>query len=182
VGVGDLAPRGPPWPAGYLQRSPDPSPTFAPPNTKSWIRPWILFSWSYLSLKWRDLCRGLPVTHESKLKIYKNNINIRSAFLYFLKEKFEDNKGVIRSRKSKKDSYANTVAKRKSTNNNLQNTTQKTKDWAVLERLVFVGLAVGDNVVAFYLDLLSSGSPTVWRSSWSWSYGSWIYANSAYYH
>jgi hypothetical protein len=45
--------------------------------------------------------------------------------------KVEDTKGVIRSRKSKKD--WNIMAKRKKdkrTNNNLQNTTQKTKDWA----------------------------------------------------
>ena len=31
-----------PGPAGDLKRSPDPSPTHAPPNPKSWIRPWVL--------------------------------------------------------------------------------------------------------------------------------------------
>ena len=29
-----------PGPTGDLKRSPDPSQTFVPPNTKSWIRPW----------------------------------------------------------------------------------------------------------------------------------------------
>ena len=29
-------------PAGDLKRFPDPSPTHAPPNHKSWIRPWLL--------------------------------------------------------------------------------------------------------------------------------------------
>ena len=41
---GGIRPRGSlpgqsPGPAGDLKRSPDPSPTFVPPNTKSWIRP-----------------------------------------------------------------------------------------------------------------------------------------------
>jgi hypothetical protein len=30
-----------PGPTGDRMRSPDPSPTHAPPNHKSWIRPWI---------------------------------------------------------------------------------------------------------------------------------------------
>ena len=42
-----FAPLGPlpgfyPGPAGDLKRSTDPSPTHAPPNHKSWIRPWLL--------------------------------------------------------------------------------------------------------------------------------------------
>ena len=42
---GGLCPRDPlpglcPGPAGNLKRSPDLSPTFVPPNTKSWIHPW----------------------------------------------------------------------------------------------------------------------------------------------
>jgi len=42
--------------------------------------------------------------------------------------KFEDIKGVIRSRKSMKT--GNTMVKRKRTNTDLQNNTQKTKDRA----------------------------------------------------
>jgi hypothetical protein len=44
--------------------------------------------------------------------------------------KFEDTKGVIRSRKSKKDRYYNRQSKKKDnkTNYGPQNTTQKTKD------------------------------------------------------
>ena len=46
-GGGTLHPWGPlqglcPGPTGALKRSPDSSPTFVPPNTKSWIRPCIL--------------------------------------------------------------------------------------------------------------------------------------------
>ena len=41
---------------------------------------------------------------------------------------FEDNKGVTRSRKSKKDGQDNTMTKRKRTNNELLNTALKTKD------------------------------------------------------
>ena len=45
-GGGGFAPLGPlPGlclrPAGDIKRSPDPSPTHAPPNHKSWIRPWL---------------------------------------------------------------------------------------------------------------------------------------------
>jgi len=44
-------------------------------------------------------------------------------------EEFEDTKGVIRSRKSKKNRQYNGQKKKdKRTNNDLQNTTQKTKD------------------------------------------------------
>jgi len=43
-------------------------------------------------------------------------------------EKIEDTKGVIRSRKSKKDRQYN--GQTKWTSNDLQNTTQKTKHWA----------------------------------------------------
>jgi hypothetical protein len=32
-----------PGPAGDLKRSPDPSPTFVLPNTKSWVRPWFQY-------------------------------------------------------------------------------------------------------------------------------------------
>ena len=52
---GQRAPRGPlpglcPEPAGDLKQSPDPSPTFVPPNTKSWIRPWMVI-YIYFSCK-----------------------------------------------------------------------------------------------------------------------------------
>ena len=43
-------------------------------------------------------------------------------------KRFEDTKGVIRSRKSKKDRQYNGKKKDKRTNNNLQNTTQKIID------------------------------------------------------
>ena len=43
-------------------------------------------------------------------------------------EKFEDAKGVIRSRKSKCRQYNDQKKKYKRTNNDLQNITQKTKD------------------------------------------------------
>ena len=49
-----------------------------------------------------------------------------------MKEKLEDTKGVIRSRKSKKDSKHNWYKKKdKRTSNNLQIFTQKTKDQAI---------------------------------------------------
>jgi len=41
-------------PDGDLKQSPDPSPTHAPPNHKSWIRPWsslaslVIFDWAVL--------------------------------------------------------------------------------------------------------------------------------------
>ena len=45
-------------------------------------------------------------------------------------EEFEDTKGVIRIRKSKKDRHHNGKKKKgKRTNNDLQNITHKTKDW-----------------------------------------------------
>ena len=46
----------------------------------------------------------------------------------WLIEEFEDTKGVIRIRKSKKDRQHNGQKRDKRTNNDLQNTTQKTKD------------------------------------------------------
>jgi len=49
---------------------------------------------------------------------------------------FEDTKGIIRFRKSKKDKQAN--GQKKSTNNDLQNITQKTKDRATRTPLRFV--------------------------------------------
>jgi len=50
-----------------------------------------------------------------------------SVPFYYLKEEFEDTKGVIRIRKSKKDRQHNSQKKKnKRTNNDLQNTTQKT--------------------------------------------------------
>ena len=50
-----------------------------------------------------------------------------SVPFYYLKEEFEDTKGVIRIRKSKKDGQHNGQKKKnKRTNNDLQNTTQKT--------------------------------------------------------
>jgi len=45
------------------------------------------------------------------------------------KEKFEDTKMVIGSRKSKDRQYNGQMKKDKSANNNLQNATQKTKYW-----------------------------------------------------
>ena len=42
-------------------------------------------------------------------------------------EEFEDTKGMIRRRKSKK--HTQQITKRKETNNELQNITKKTKDW-----------------------------------------------------
>ena len=49
-----LCPRSPlpghsPGPAGDLKRSLDPSPTFVPPNTKSWIRPLHVEQWRQFS-------------------------------------------------------------------------------------------------------------------------------------
>ena len=46
-----------------------------------------------------------------------------------LEEKFEDTKGVIRSRKSKDRQYNYQKKKNKSSNDDLQNTTETTKDW-----------------------------------------------------
>jgi hypothetical protein len=49
-----------------------------------------------------------------------------------MKEEFEDTKGVIRIRKSKKNRQHNGQKKKdKRTNNDLQNITQKTKDRAI---------------------------------------------------
>ena len=49
-----------------------------------------------------------------------------------MKEEFEDTKGVIRIRKSKKNKQHNGQKKKdKRTNNDLQNITQKTKDRAI---------------------------------------------------
>ena len=56
-----------------------------------------------------------------------------SEFALIINEKFEDTKGVIRSRNSK-DRQHNTMVERKKdkrTNNDLQNITQKTKDRAI---------------------------------------------------
>jgi hypothetical protein len=48
-----------------------------------------------------------------------------------LKDKFEDNKGLIRSGKSKKDRQCNGQQKKdKQIDNDLQKTTQKTNVWA----------------------------------------------------
>ena len=53
--------------------------------------------------------------------------------------KFEDTKGVIRSRKWNKDSNAMAKKKDKWTNNNLPITTQKTKDRTTLTPLSYGG-------------------------------------------
>jgi len=56
-------------------------------------------------------------------------------FTFLYKEKFEDIRGVIRSRKSMKESQQNGKNKKDNmTNNDLQNTTQKTKDPATRAR------------------------------------------------
>ena len=55
------------------------------------------------------------------------------------KEEFEDTKGVINSRKSKKNRQHNGKKKKeKRTNNNLQNTIQKTKDRTIRTSLTQV--------------------------------------------
>jgi len=55
--------------------------------------------------------------------------NTNRTVIHFIKEEFEDSKGEIRIRKSKRDSQQ-TMAKKndKRTNNDLQNTTHRTKD------------------------------------------------------
>ena len=55
----------------------------------------------------------------------------------YLKKSFEDTKGVIISRKSKKDrQYNDQIRKDKKTKNDRQNTTQKTKDWETSTPLI----------------------------------------------
>ena len=55
-------------------------------------------------------------------------------------EEFEDTKGVIRIRKSKKDRQSNDQKeKEQKDKKDLQNTTQKTKDWATRTSLKTVG-------------------------------------------
>ena len=56
---------------------------------------------------------------------------IKRECLNLFQEEFEDTKGIIRIRKSKKNRQHNDQKKKdKITNNDLQNTTQKTKDRA----------------------------------------------------
>jgi hypothetical protein len=52
----------------------------------------------------------------------------KSQFECFTEEEFEDTKGVIRIRKSKKDKQHNSKQKGKNTNTDPQNITHKTKD------------------------------------------------------
>jgi hypothetical protein len=55
-----------------------------------------------------------------------------NPLLELLQGKFEDTKGLIRSRKMKDRQYNGQRKKGKRTNNYLRNITQKTKDWATL--------------------------------------------------
>jgi len=80
----------------------------------------------------------------------KKNVNNNSVFsnslleLLLFKEKLEDSKGVIRSRKSKKDKqYNNQMKKDKQTNNGGQNTPQITRDWATRIPLKKTGMNSG---------------------------------------
>jgi len=60
--------------------------------------------------------------------VYTNTKCACNAKFVVFKEKFEDTKGVVRSRKSKKDrQYNGQKKKKKKTNNDPQNITQKTK-------------------------------------------------------
>jgi len=47
---------------------------------------------------------------------------------FYIQEKFEDNKGILRIRKSKNRQHNMQKKKYKRTNNDLQNNTHKTKD------------------------------------------------------
>ena len=60
---------------------------------------------------------------------FKIKVLFCNIIIFYIQEKFEDTKGVIRSRKSKKYRQHNGQKNYdKRTNNDLQNTTQKTKD------------------------------------------------------
>jgi hypothetical protein len=68
------------------------------------------------------------VLQRTSLGLVPHKANPTCMFIVY--EKFEDTKGVIGRRKSKKIDH--TMTKRKRTNNDLLKTTQKSKDWTIL--------------------------------------------------
>jgi hypothetical protein len=77
-----FAPLGPlpglyPGPAGDLKRSPDPSPTHAPPNHKSWIRPCQWCEFKSRRRKNKNLAA-------LKSTLLLKNVNVQQITKYFL--------------------------------------------------------------------------------------------------
>jgi hypothetical protein len=70
---------------------------------------------------------GIWETTYKESEVHKFNGHKFHELYWGLKEKYEDTKGIIRNRKSKKDRQH---SGQKNKNNNLKNLTQKTKDRA----------------------------------------------------
>ena len=75
-------------PAGDLKRSPDPSPTHAPPNHKSWIRPWLQWIYSNTLPKNKKIKRAdqiLPEVHGTTLREWRKQYNSCNNMAWFNK-------------------------------------------------------------------------------------------------